>query len=173
MASLLCGSFHVSSNHHSDWRIPVTFVIWSRQMASTLIKIDHIPLLWYAAHRTPKTCFLRRYRHHALRNLTCACLYCLLLCYCSLPKKFFQAPPGRSFYYWCSLLCISIYCWYTIYIFTQQIINCHSFYRRTLGILALWRSRDNAEKGEIFNGWLAKPNPVAIKSFLLCLFFAL
>ena len=88
-------------------------------------------------------------------------------------KKFFQAPPGRSFYYWCSLLCISIYCWYTIYIFTQQIINCHSFYRRTLGILALWPSRDNAEMGEISNGWLAKPTPVAIKCFLLCLFFAL
>ena len=97
MASLLCGSFHVSSNHHSDWRIPVTFVIWSRQMASTLIKIDHIPLLWYAVHRTPKTCFLRRYRHHALRNLTCACLYCLLLCYCSLPKKVLPSSAWKKF----------------------------------------------------------------------------
>ena len=104
----------------------------------------------------------------SLVSLIAVCLIIVLF-----QKKFFQAPPGRIFYYWCSLLCISIYCWYTIYIFTQQIINCHSFYRRTLGILALWRSRDNAEMGEISNGWLAKPNPVAIKCFLLCLFFAL
>ena len=40
---LLCGSFHVSSNHHSDWMLCHN---WSRQMASHLCGSFHVSSNW-------------------------------------------------------------------------------------------------------------------------------